>query len=331
MLGPRVNRALAVSGFCGFFFLSLASAQETGENPAGRKPLVLKPGPADASEKDSGPITIENLQDLASRLLHHAPDAGCHPDNCRILVTNFVSPDGSAFPNGIQWSDDLSSVFANKEKAIQVVDRTLFKNLLQTEGISAKLQKSEPAARWLGKQFNATVVLVGQARMIKEAIVELSARFLNVNEDNLIGPSSEVNLQLTSSMADFSSLSGLTSPPPYPPPLPPFPDTVNGEKVYQMGAGGVGVGIPNCYYMPSPKMTADARSVGFSGSVVVEGAVGTDGAVRAVRIVKGAPFGLGEELVKAVETWKCKPAFLDGSPVAVVVQFEVNYRSNPAH
>lgn len=267
------------------------------------------------------PPEIEHLQDLAVRLLRHAGEAGCHETDCIVMVTNFVFPDGSTFPYGIQWADDLSALFASGKKSIKVVDRALYKNLLQKDGISAKLQNSEPAARWLGKQFNASVVLVGQARVIRDTIVELSARFLNVNDNNLIGPSSEVNLQVTPSTEDFSPLNGLPSPPT----LPPFPDTVNGEKVYPVLPKGAG--YPTCYFMPPPSMTEAATSANYSGTILAEGVVGTDGAVRAVRITRGAAFGLSELVVKTIVTWKCKPAVLDGKAIAVVIPFEVNYHS----
>ena len=274
-----------------------------------------------SSTRESTPPEIEDLQTLAARLLHHAADAGCHETDCIVLVTDFVFPDGSSFPHGMQWADDLSALFASQKKSIKVVDRAPYKNLLQKEGISAKLQNSEPAARWLGKQFNASVVLVGQARVIRDTIVEVSARFLNVNDDNLIGPSSEVNLRVTPSMESHSPISDL----PTPPALPPFPDTVNGEKVYPVLPKGAS--SPTCYYMPNPSMTEAATSVGYSWTILAEAAVGTDGAVGAVRITKGAPFGLSELAVKTMETWKCKPALLDGKAVAVVVRFEVQYRS----
>jgi len=317
-------RLLVAFVFSAVALVGPAYSQQPGR-PQEIKPLVLRPVPASAAASDSGPVEIEHLEDLASRLMHHAVDAGCRPGECKILVTDFVFPDGATFPNGIQWADDLASVFVSQGKKIQVVDRDLFKNLLQKERISSKLQNSEPAARWLGKQFDATVVLVGKARMIGETIVELSARFLNVNDENLIGPSSEVNLQVISPKTDLASLTGLSALPP----LPPFPDAVNGEKMYRMGIGGVDA--PSCYYMPTPRMTEAAAAADFSGIVLVEAAVGTDGAVRAVRIVKGAPFGLGDEFVKVVQTWKCKPAQLEGKPVAVVTQFEVNFRSSPSH
>jgi Gram-negative bacterial TonB protein C-terminal len=109
-----------------------------------------------------------------------------------------------------------------------------------------------------------------------------------------------------------------------PPSLPPFPDTVNGEKVYPAGVNGVG--LPSCYYMPNPSYTVAAREAGFSGMVTAEGVVGSDGLVRAIRIVKGAPFGMDEAVIKTIGTWKCKPAVLDGKPVATFVPFETNFR-----
>lgn len=128
-----------------------------------------------------------------------------------------------------------------------------------------------------------------------------------------------MNPQVAATTEDFTPLSGL----PAPPPLPPFPDTINGEKVYR--AGIEGVGLPSCYYMPNPPYTEAAKEVGYSGIIIVEGAVGSDGLVRAVRIVKGAPFGLNEAVVHTVSTWKCKPAMLDGKSVATVVPFEVSF------
>lgn len=156
--------------------------------------------------------------------------------------------------------------------------------------------------------------------MVRGDVVELSARFLNVKDHNLIGPSSEVDL-IVDTPANLAPTDGL-SPPNR---LPPFPEFVNGEKVvYPMGTHGVSV--PSCYYMPNPPYTQDAREAKFSGRVAVEAALGSDGVLRAFRIVKGAPFGLNEEVIKTMSTWKCKPAEMNGKPVATVVQFETTFR-----
>lgn len=319
MSGSRPVCVLLACALFGSAVCRPVVAQQPTQAPPFRVPNPIDLNFPAISKTDSTPPEIEHLPDLAARLLHHAADAGCHKDDCTILVTDFVFPDGATFPNGIQWADDLSSLFAD-EKPIRLVDRVQFKDFLNQERISAKLQNSEPTARWLGKKFNATVVLVGQAKMIKEDVVQLSARFVSVSDANLIGPSSEVNLEIKATTGDFSPLSGLPSPPS----LPPFPDTVNGEKVYPAGVNGVG--IPSCYHMPNPSYTEAAREAGFSGIVTAEGVVGSDGLVRAVRIVNGAPFGIDEAVIKTMGTWKCKPAVLDGKPVATVVPFETNFR-----
>jgi TonB family protein len=320
MSGSRAVHVFLAYALLNCAFSASVFAQQSGQAPPVRvgNPTHLN-FPA-ISKSHSAPPEIEHLPDLAARLLRHAADADCHPGDCKILVTDFVFPDGLTFPNGIKWADDLSSLFADQQKSIQVADRILFKDFLERERISARLQNSEPVARGLASHFNATVVLVGQARMIKEDVVQLSARFLSVNHSDLIGPSSEVNLLVDQAPAGLDPTDGLLPRPP----LPPLPGTMNGEGVYQ---GGVqGSGLPSCYYMPSPPYTEDARSTQFSGIIIVEGVVGSDGAVRAVRIVKGAPFGLDESVVKTVSTWMGKPAMLDGKPVATVVPLEMNFR-----
>ena len=80
--------------------------------------------------------------------------------------------------------------------------------------------------------------------------------------------------------------------------------------------GVQGLTRPSCYYMPSPPYTEEARSAKSSGVVNVQGIIGSDGLVKAVRVVKGAPYSLNESVLKTVRTWKCTPAMLDGKPGA---------------
>jgi TonB family protein len=295
-------------------------------DPQASKPpkIILKIAPSNSVE-DSAPPKIEHLSDLAFRLLHYTGDAGCQKSNCQVLVTDFVFPDGTTIPNGVQWADELSLLFADQKNSTEVIDRSLFKDFWEKAHLSAKLQNSEPVARWMARYFDATVVLVGQARMITDDVVQLSARFLNASNENLISPSSEVNLRLTITLTAVSPVTELS----VLPIVPPFPDTIDGEKIYRAGAQGVG--LPSCYYTPSPPSTETSRSAKFSGTILIEGVVGLDGAMKAVRIVQGAPFGLNDTALEAIKSWKCKPATLEGKPVASFVPIEVTFRSFPQH
>ena len=319
MLGLRAVRFPPLFVLCLCAFVTPIFSQEPTDRSEGRKPLILKVDP-NLSKKDTGPSEIESLQVLASRLLNHAPDAGCHPNSCKILVTDFVFPDGFTSAEVVRWADDLSSFFAADGRGIRVPDRNLLKRFLEKEPMPAELKDSESVARWLGSEFGATVVSIGQASMVREDVVQLSARFVNVNDDRLIGPSSEVNLQINASEVGLHPISEVSDHPPHLP----FPDTVNGEKVYRAGVNGVTAA--SCFYMPNRPFTEAARKAKFSGRLVVEAAVGTDGAVKAARILKGAPYGVNDIVLKTVETWKCKPALLDEKPAATVVPFEITFR-----
>jgi hypothetical protein len=327
---------MSVSRHLGIFLaaglLSLAVSQSAypqqpkpGDPQASKPPrLILKSAPSN-SARDSAPPKIEQLSDLASRLLRYTGDAGCQKDNCKVLVTGFVFPDGATIPNGVRWADELSLLFADQKDSIQVIDRQLFKDFWGKAHLSAKLQNSEPVARWMARHFDATVVLIGQARMITDDVVQFSARFLNASDENLISPSAEVDLRLTITSADFSPITQF----PVPSILPPFPDTIDGEKVYH--AGTQGVSVPSCYYTPNPPSTEASRRANFSGTLLIEGVIGLDGAMKAVRIVQGAPFDLYETVLETIKAWKCKPAALEGKPVASVVPIEVTIRTFPQH
>jgi len=98
-------------------------------DPQASKPprLILKSAPPN-SAGDAAPLKIEQLSDLASRLLHYTGDAGCQQGNCRILVTNFILTTGYASSYGIQAADEMAQEFARQDKSVQVIDRKSFKN-----------------------------------------------------------------------------------------------------------------------------------------------------------------------------------------------------------
>jgi TonB family protein len=76
-----------------------------------------------------------------------------------------------------------------------------------------------------------------------------------------------------------------------------------------------------------PKTTAESRRHhGFSGTVIVETIIDTEGTVRNVRVLKGLPMGLTECAVNAVKAWTFKPATLDGKPVKVFYVLTVNFQ-----
>src|SRR6266852_2771504 len=187
-----------------------------------------------------------NCKILVTNFILTTGDAGCQKGNCKIPATNFILATGYASPYGIQAADELAQEIARQDKTVQIIDRKLFKDQLhqlEAEQIPINILNSENVARWLGLKLGATIVLVGTAKGIVDSnIVEVSARFLNSQDVNKIGPSAEANLAPSETLPDLSPIT--------PPQLPPLPESLHGERVYRAGVNGVGT--PWCDYMPSP-------------------------------------------------------------------------------
>jgi TonB family protein len=91
---------------------------------------------------------------------------------------------------------------------------------------------------------------------------------------------------------------------------------------------GIGVAShPSCLYCPDPWYTEKARHAKLEGTVQLKAVIGTDGKATHIEIVKGIGLGLDEQAVKAVQTWRFRPAVgPNGDPIATVVPIEITFR-----
>jgi TonB family protein len=101
-------------------------------------------------------------------------------------------------------------------------------------------------------------------------------------------------------------------------------------KVESFRAGIKGVTSPQCLYCPQPKFSKAARKAKVSGIVLLDVTVTADGQVKDPTVLKTPGFGLEEQAMEKVRTWKMKPAHLPGgNAVTCRVQIEVTFHSYP--
>jgi protein TonB len=83
---------------------------------------------------------------------------------------------------------------------------------------------------------------------------------------------------------------------------------------------------PKALYAPQANFTKEARKKKVQGLMTMWVTVTKDGVAENITLDKKLGYGLDEEAVKSVKTWKFQPATLDGKVVAARVMIEVNFK-----
>jgi TonB family protein len=88
--------------------------------------------------------------------------------------------------------------------------------------------------------------------------------------------------------------------------------------------GGV-VSAPELIYKADPEFSEEGRKARAGGVVVVRLIVDARGMPQNIRVVRGIGMGLDQKAFEAVRAYRFKPAMVDGKPVPVQVNVEVNF------
>jgi protein TonB len=97
-----------------------------------------------------------------------------------------------------------------------------------------------------------------------------------------------------------------------------------GGGVYRLGSG---ITNPEATYSPRPNYTADAMRAKVQGVVTLEAVVLANGSVGDVKITRSLDphFGLDQEAIRTVKSWRFRPARRNGEPVPVYVDVELTF------
>lgn len=88
-----------------------------------------------------------------------------------------------------------------------------------------------------------------------------------------------------------------------------------------------GVQQANLIYAPKPVYPQLARSARVQGTVKLQAIIAVDGSIRNLRMISGPPL-LVNAALDAVRHWQYKPTMLNGSPVEVITDIDVNFTLN---
>jgi TonB family protein len=83
---------------------------------------------------------------------------------------------------------------------------------------------------------------------------------------------------------------------------------------------------PKAIYTPEPEFSDAARSARAQGLVYLYILVNTEGNVAGVQALGKDPYGLAQNALNIVKTWRFKPATCHGHSVAAEMNVEVEYR-----
>ena len=75
----------------------------------------------------------------------------------------------------------------------------------------------------------------------------------------------------------------------------------------------------------TPVYPASARQARISGTVRIEAVIGRDGIIQSLQVTSGHPW-LAQAALDAVRQWVYRPTLLNGEPVEVLTQIDVNFK-----
>jgi len=112
-----------------------------------------------------------------------------------------------------------------------------------------------------------------------------------------------------------------------PPPKAPATKADNRAALRQPVRVSSGVQQANLIYAPKPFYPQLAKTARVQGTIKLQAIIAVDGSIKNLRVLSGPPL-LVNAAIDAVRRWQYKPTMLNGSPVEVITEIEVNFTLN---
>lgn len=119
-------------------------------------------------------------------------------------------------------------------------------------------------------------------------------------------------------------IGGIIGAAPVAPPPPPPPVKVEKPAAPQRIRVGGNVQLARIVNQPRPVYPPLAKQARIQGTVRFTAIIGTDGRIQNLQLVSGHPL-LVPSAQEAVKQWRYQPTLLNGEPVEVITQIDVNF------
>jgi len=230
------------------------------------------------------------------------------------LVFDFSGASGRATQLGVHLADAFSDALENRLPGVNPVERAKLKDLRRTlahvaVGSSAPDLDTNPW--WAARSLGANLVIQGSIDTRGDSFhLHVSA----MDPESVVIASAGQDFEWTEERRGWDKLPAFTAPAVTRAPPPPM-------------VARNPTPVPICAYCPSPPYTDEARRAKFSGAVLLKVTIGVDGSVRDATVQRGQPYGLTEQAIAMVQTWRFKPPVdSEGKPTEIHTAIEVNFR-----
>jgi TonB family protein len=225
-----------------------------------------------------------------------------------VVVFDFLGPGDSLHQLGVDLADTFSRSLAKSAANIVVIDRSQVRAMIEKNRVAPTVVRDSEIAWWFAHQLKAQSLVLGQIAPADGGKVQLTVSAATVQQGKNIENFS-LDIPLTPEMKDH------------------FAKTLSSISATPAVAPGTTIGkVPTCHYCPPPKYSKAALTLKQQGAVRLVGVVGVDGVVRDIDFVNGATYGLTQQAIEAVQSWRMDPGKdTKGRPIEMRQTIEVNF------
>lgn len=230
-----------------------------------------------------------------------------------VIVLDLSGPGEKYTALGQALADEFSVALSKSSDKFSVATRGQLGEALEKNDVPQSSFNDIPLALWVAGESNIQAVISGKITLSGNAL-GISVECYRADSGKRVG-----SLKTTSTIsAEMREL--LNKVVEYP-----------GPKIDSSvpAAGQAGYGYPSCALCPEAPY--DQRAVGhrYEGTVLLSVVIGADGRASNIVVLKALPYGLTAKAVKAVSSWKFKPARdPHGNPAAVRQAIKVTFHLN---